>query len=135
MDSIKSGLSKVMTKRTRTRPLSAYLPSKYLTSHSAYERSIIAIHGLDTESPRTWAAYETEGDKTSRLVHWLQDEDMLPRVIPNARIFTYDWNANTFSNAAVEDIFGHAKTLLLKIDQERGQVTAVLNTLLLALLI
>lgn len=35
---------------------------------------IIAIHGLDTESPRAWT-YKKDG---SRSVNWLEDSDMLP---------------------------------------------------------
>ncbi|KAI0852279.1 hypothetical protein F5Y00DRAFT_192622 [Daldinia vernicosa] len=46
---------------------------------------IIAIHGLDTESPRTWT-YENG----SRSVNWLKDEAMLPAAAPDARIYTYD---------------------------------------------
>jgi hypothetical protein len=46
---------------------------------------------------------------------------MLPSIIPQARIFTYDWNANTFSNAATEDLPDHAKTFLDKLLEERGQ--------------
>jgi hypothetical protein len=46
---------------------------------------------------------------------------MLPSIIPQARIFTYDWNANTFSNAATEGLLDHAKTLADKLVEERGQ--------------
>lgn len=87
----------------------------------AYWRSIVAIHGLDTGNPRTWVAFQIEGDKTSRQVHWLRDPDMLPTVIPDARIFTYDWNANTFANAANEALLDHSKTFLDKLLEERGQ--------------
>jgi len=80
---------------------------------------IVAIHGLDTEAPKTWVAYEKEGDLNSRPVHWLKDEDMLPSVIPAARIFSYNWNANTFSDAAVDDLLGHANALLDKLHQQR----------------
>ena len=87
-----------------------------------YILSLVAIHGLDTASPRTWVAYQTEGDSSSRLVHWLKDDDMLPAMIPEARIFTYDWNANTVNDAAVEDLLGHGKTLLDKLEQKRYNV-------------
>lgn len=77
--------------------------------------SIIAIHGLDTESPRTW-----EYNSGSRVVNWLADSDMLPTDFPEARIFTYDWNANSFENAPVQTLLGHADTLLGLIAESRG---------------
>ncbi|XP_044720024.1 ankyrin repeats (3 copies) domain-containing protein [Hirsutella rhossiliensis] len=73
---------------------------------------IIAIHGLDTQSPGTWVAWKDDGDPTSGHVHWLQDQNMLPSVIPNARIFTYDWNANFDDNPATDLLLGHADALL-----------------------
>jgi hypothetical protein len=47
---------------------------------------------------------------------------MLPKLVPNARILTYDWNANTFSKAAVEDLFGHARTFLRQLEGHRIKV-------------
>ncbi|RDW64629.1 hypothetical protein BP6252_10280 [Coleophoma cylindrospora] len=69
---------------------------------------IIAIHGLATESPRTWEFKKDDGTVTN----WLADSDMLPAAIPEARIFTYDWNANYFKDAPVTRLLGHADTLL-----------------------
>ncbi len=59
-------------------------------------RSIIAIHGLDTRLSRTWVAYEAKDTSCpqGRTVHWLHDNDMLPSIIPEGRVFTYDYNAN-----------------------------------------
>ena len=81
--------------------------------------SIIAIHGLDTHSEQTFRAYEKEGDKTSRLVHWLQDEDMLPSRFPYARIYTYDWNAATISDASNQYFHHHAQELLRAVAREQ----------------
>ncbi|KAK4169606.1 hypothetical protein QBC43DRAFT_190662, partial [Cladorrhinum sp. PSN259] len=50
--------------------------------------SIIAIHGLGTESPRTWEFKKKQGDVA---VNWLSGRDMLPAALPTARIFTYYW--------------------------------------------
>ncbi|KAK8863181.1 NACHT-domain-containing protein [Apiospora arundinis] len=77
---------------------------------------VIAIHGLDTESPRTWI-YEKNGTH----VHWLRDSDMLPAAIPEARIYTYDWNAKVFDHAPVQTLLGHADNLLGQVAAERGQ--------------
>jgi len=48
------------------------------------DSSIIAIHGLDGDREKSW---------TSGNVLWLRD--LLPSEIPNARILTYGYNANT----------------------------------------
>ncbi len=55
-------------------------------------------------------------------MNWLSDEDMLPNVIPEARVFTYDYNANYHVDAPVETLLGHADTLLKLIDYEREKV-------------
>ncbi|KAI1176639.1 hypothetical protein F4777DRAFT_545378 [Nemania sp. FL0916] len=68
---------------------------------------IIAIHGLDTDSPRTWTY--TNGH---REIKWLEDKCLLPAAVPYARIYTYNWDAKVFNNAPVETIFGHADRLL-----------------------
>lgn len=81
--------------------------------------SIIAIHGLDTHSERTFRAYEKEGDKTSRLVHWLRDEDMLPHEFHFARIYTYDWNAATVADARGQYFHHHAQTFLRAVSREQ----------------
>jgi len=78
-------------------------------SHSS---SIYTLHGLDAQSPTTWIAWKVDGNAKSGDVHWLRDLHMLPAVIPDARILTYDWNAN-YDTTASHDIFlGHAEKLL-----------------------
>jgi hypothetical protein len=47
--------------------------------------SIVAIHGLDGHRERTWT------DNNGTL--WLRD--LLPDEVPNARIFTYGYDART----------------------------------------
>ncbi|KAI0408886.1 hypothetical protein F4802DRAFT_546886 [Xylaria palmicola] len=82
---------------------------------------IIAIHGLDTHSPKTWIAWKEDGKPDSGDVHWLRDEHMLPSVIQNARIFTYDWNANYDTNAETQSLRGHADNLLNKLRNARNK--------------
>ncbi|KAK0752901.1 hypothetical protein B0T18DRAFT_395592, partial [Schizothecium vesticola] len=78
---------------------------------------IIAIHGLETESPRTWEFKKKGG---GGVVNWLSDRDMLPAALPKARIFTYDWDANCFADTPVQTLLGHADTLLGLIAEGRG---------------
>lgn len=85
--------------------------------------SIVAIHGLDTQAPRTWVAWRDEGNRDFGETHWLKDVDMLPSIIPNARIFTFDWNANLDSDAADEDLLGFADSLLDELYRLRHKVS------------
>jgi hypothetical protein len=83
---------------------------------------------LGTESPRTWEHKKDGGG----AANWLVDADMLPAVIPNARIFTYDWDANYFRDAAVETLLGHGKTLLNLVAQRPGPDVATRPLLFIA---
>lgn len=81
--------------------------------------SIIVLHGLDAESPKTWIAWKVDNDPRSGNVNWLSDDHMLPNALSKARILTYDWNGN-FDSKASQDIFvGHADTLLERIHGNR----------------
>ncbi|GJC82572.1 hypothetical protein ColLi_05410 [Colletotrichum liriopes] len=60
---------------------------------------IIAVHGLDTNSPDTWE----DRSKGKPPVNWLADEGMLPQEVPRARIFTCDWPADLFQDPDVEE--------------------------------
>ncbi|KAI0855015.1 ARM repeat-containing protein [Xylaria cubensis] len=83
------------------------------------EIEIVAIHGLDTHSPKTWVAWK-DGDSTLE-VHWLKDEEMLPSVIKNARISTYDWNANYDHDSPDDTLLGHADGLLESLRIQRSE--------------
>ncbi|KAI1839817.1 hypothetical protein JX266_013975, partial [Neoarthrinium moseri] len=82
---------------------------------------IIAIHGLDTQSPRQWVAWKQDGDANSGEVHWLKDAHMLPHKIPNARIFTYDWNANIDRGAAADGLLGFADGFLEELHMQKSE--------------
>ncbi|KAI1662977.1 hypothetical protein F4813DRAFT_384552 [Daldinia decipiens] len=45
---------------------------------------------------------------------------MLPAAVPDARIYTYDWNAKVFDNAPVQTLLGHADNLLSLVAAEHG---------------
>ncbi|KAI0414058.1 ARM repeat-containing protein [Xylaria grammica] len=83
------------------------------------EVDIVAIHGLDTHSPTTWEAWK-DGDHRLK-VHWLQDKEMLPSVIKNARIFTYDWNASYDKHSSSASLLGMADGLLERLRIQRSK--------------
>lgn len=61
----------------------------------------------------TWTAYERDEEPRGRSVNWLCDEDMLPKIIPEARIWAYNYNSNCFNDNAQEiDIAGLGEAFL-----------------------
>ncbi|RDW57837.1 hypothetical protein BP5796_12638 [Coleophoma crateriformis] len=56
---------------------------------------IVAVHGLETWSPRTWIGQKDYGTPNAgKEVNWLSDPDMLHENIPGAKIWVYDYNSN-----------------------------------------
>jgi hypothetical protein len=75
---------------------------------------------LGTESPRTWEFKRKGG---VGVVNWLADSDMLLAATPEARIYTYDWDANYFRDAPVKTLLGHADTLFGLVAESRDAET------------
>jgi hypothetical protein len=71
--------------------------------------SIVAIHGLNGHREETWTA-TNKGEK----VNWLRDSQMLPNVIPNLRIMSWGYDANTHSTKQLSAmyLYDHANTLV-----------------------
>ena len=84
--------------------------------------SIIAIHGLGTTTPRTWECKTETG-----IVNWLSDSNMLPDVVPSARIYTFSWNANYYADASVARIDNVAEVLLSNLQSQRDKVNLSSN--------
>jgi hypothetical protein len=66
--------------------------------------SLIAIHGLNGDPINTWTHKETG-------VMWLRD--VLPEVLPRARIMTYGYNANLKNFSNRQDLHSIAVKLLV----------------------
>ncbi|KAI0436478.1 hypothetical protein F4803DRAFT_556972 [Xylaria telfairii] len=79
-------------------------------------RCIVAIHGLDAQSPKTWIAWKDPKNEASEGVHWLADEHMLPGALKDCNadcnIYTYDWNAAYVGDVSGDILLGHADSLL-----------------------
>ena len=73
--------------------------------------SIVAIHGLDGKREKTWTAKNN--------VNWLQD--LLPTDIPQARIFSWDYEANPHNNSPIKGytIYDHGRNLVSDLCGER----------------
>ena len=71
------------------------------------------MHGIETHSPKTWTFHERDEEPRGRTTNWLCDEDMLPKVVPQARIWAYDYNSSCYSDNAPEvDILALGDTFL-----------------------
>ena len=82
-------------------------------------RSIVAIHGLDGHREKTWT-FEGK-DKTGDIL-WLRD--LLPSVIPNARIWSWGYDSRTRSKShgeqlTVKTVYDHGRELVFDLDGER----------------
>lgn len=72
-----------------------------------------SIHGIEIHSPKTWIAYEQDENPNGRAIYWLCDEDMLPKMMPQTRIWAYDYNSNCYSDDAQHvDILELGETFL-----------------------
>lgn len=86
-----------------------------VASSRSNPRSIVAIHGLETTSAGTWV-YVNKHAPTK--INWLKDPDMLPKDVPTAQIYTYNWPANFLSKSIDEPLRGHAKSFLAALGAE-----------------
>lgn len=68
--------------------------------------SIIAIHGLNGHREKTWTA--------DNKVNWLCDANMLSAFIPNARIMSWGYDADTHSTKELSAmyLYDHAQKLV-----------------------
>jgi hypothetical protein len=72
--------------------------------HSLPDCSIVAIHGLNGHREKTWT--------TSSGVNWLRD--LLPRDLPNARLLSWGYDANTQNSSRVSSqyLYDHGRGLV-----------------------
>ncbi len=74
------------------------------------------MHGLGGDALKTWTA---EGHENP----WLSDPAMLPRVIPQARILTWGYDANVadvMGGTSSDRILQHAQTLVSQLHADRS---------------
>ena len=86
---------------------------------SAYMYSIFAVHGLNPRSKddvaHAWDTWRTPSGPTGHL--WLRED--LPKSLPEARIFLYEYNATAVYGSDRDTFIGKANELLEAIRVER----------------
>lgn len=85
-----------------------------------FSSSIVAVHELNGHRDKTWTAKND--------VNWLQD--LLPSDIPNARILSWGYDANTHSSSQISDeyLYNYGTTLITDLVRKR-RATSVLPKL------
>lgn len=82
--------------------------------------SIIAIHGIGAHPDDAWRKKVDTGSSTERYVNWLSDTDMLPAVVPDARIMRYGYQSQWFGDEAIsQKVSTVAQRLLLNLRRDR----------------
>lgn len=84
--------------------------------------SIVFVHGLTGDREKTW---------THRSTSCFWPEKLLPADVPDARIFTYGYDADVahfFSPASRSRIGDHAKTLLSELARARERSETARST-------
>jgi hypothetical protein len=87
----------------------------------------VAVHGLGTHSPLTWEACNYDPSKAN--INWLRDDDMLPSVVPNARILTFDYDADYHNDAPVTSLLALGDKLVQILSNYRAKACTVVHSI------
>ena len=79
--------------------------------------SIVAVHGIAAHPKRTW---------TKNGVNWLTDSNMLPSVLPHARIFRFGYESEWLGSKAIQVKISTIANQLLQALKSLYSVSALL---------
>ncbi|KAJ5626814.1 tetratricopeptide and DUF676 domain protein [Penicillium herquei] len=89
-------------------------PRPQSTANDQVNVDIVLVHGLNGDAFSTWTV-----EKPKRCF-W--PGDLLPPLLPNARIMTFGYNANLFHESVDGRIAEFAENLLAELHAERGDI-------------
>ncbi|KAI1353164.1 hypothetical protein F5Y01DRAFT_313234 [Xylaria sp. FL0043] len=93
-----SETSYAKTQRPASRPpLEVLYPRPNLSVSDKIEVDIMAVHGLGSNVDWSWTWQDKKGHRPP--VHWLKDANMLPSIVPHARILAYSYESRWHSDA------------------------------------
>lgn len=91
-------------------------------AETIYNNSIVAVHGIGAHPDDTWSKNVGSSD-APLYVNWLQQPEMLPAVVPSARIMRYGYESRWFGDDTEDTVRLKASTiakqLLLQLNIER----------------
>ncbi|KAI1159456.1 hypothetical protein F5B18DRAFT_677291 [Nemania serpens] len=94
LEDVSAENSHTSTQRPTTRPPLEVL---YPSLNNEIEVDIVAVHGLGSDVDWSWVWRDKNGHRPP--VHWLKDANMLPRVVPHARIIAYNYESRWHADA------------------------------------
>jgi hypothetical protein len=102
-----------------------YVHLKYLLAPTnTRPSSIVAIHGLGAHPDDSWCT--NAGTRESpKWVNWLEEESMLPAVVPNARIMRYGYQSQWFGKEMMQQSVSTVAERLLKALKRTRKVRTV----------
>lgn len=81
--------------------------------------SIVAVHGLGAHPDDTWSKNRGTNNEPA-WVNWLEEPDMLPAVVPTARIMRYGYKSGWFGQDSIKQTAGAvAQKLLVALRRKR----------------
>ncbi|ORY72124.1 uncharacterized protein BCR38DRAFT_418974 [Pseudomassariella vexata] len=102
---------------SRNRPsLEVLYASPSITTTREVEVDVVAVHGLGANVDWSWISKHG-----AKPVHWLKDPDMLPIVVPNARIIVYNYDSRWHSDAPQNRLQLCGEGLVAELHRFRGQ--------------
>ncbi|KAI3343673.1 hypothetical protein F4824DRAFT_440720 [Ustulina deusta] len=99
LDSIRTNPEKVEVNHVSSKPPRPSLEVLYSgpPDPEKVEVDIIAVHGLGSNVDWSWTWQDKKGHRPP--VHWLKDPNMLPHVVPHARIIAYNYDSRWHTDA------------------------------------
>ncbi|KAE9966187.1 hypothetical protein EG328_009103 [Venturia inaequalis] len=73
---------------------------------------IVAIHGIGAHPDDTWSK-NIGSDVKPQYVNWLQQPEMLPATVPNARIMRYEYESQWFGDDTVDTEFPYRPLIFI----------------------
>ncbi|KAH8645473.1 hypothetical protein BX600DRAFT_519485 [Xylariales sp. PMI_506] len=92
-----------------------YLPND---GNGQIDVDIVAVHGLGANVDWSWVYKDG-----AKHVHWLKDPDMLPAVVPNARIMVYNYASRWDTNAPKIRLSICGEELMSSLQNFRGEAS------------
>ncbi|KZF21644.1 hypothetical protein L228DRAFT_156852 [Xylona heveae TC161] len=81
---------------------------------------IVAVHGMGAHPDDTWCKAVGPNDDR-HYVNWLQERNMLPAAVPNARIMRYGYHSNWFGKDSISTrAYNISQRLLLTLTNKRN---------------
>ena len=76
------------------------------------QADIVAVHGLGAEPEKTWLGNLNHSAEESQATNWLSDSTMLPSVMQNLRISTFNYESKWLGEGPVQKLPSLAEQLL-----------------------